>query len=208
MTNFKSIISIVFLVTTGLNFSSPVFAQSYLNFQLRDALCRQNWAAAIAIIDRMKEAAPSQIRHLNNYRASLVNLRNSRARLAGWPPAAYCAGEIPASTNTPSNNPTNTPSNNPTTSTPNIPNNPPVNIPQFIPATPQSTPQNQSVPLNNQNNQNNTVPTFNQNNLNVGMINPSLPMGMVTEAPNPNCRWVSFTSPQETRFVNGYWNCE
>lgn len=197
MANFKSIISGVFLVTTGLSFSPPVFAQNYLNIQLRDALCRQNWAAAIAVIDRMKEVAPNQTRQLNDYRASLVNLRNSRARLAGWPPAAYCSGDIPA--------PTNNPANNPTTSTPNIQNNNPVNTPQIIYPVPQSTPQNQSVPLNNQNN---TVPTFNQNNLSVGMINPSLPMGMVTEAPNPNCRWVSLTLSQETRFVNGYWNCE
>lgn len=166
MQNFQKIISILFLTITSLNFASPVKAQNYLNVQLRDALCRQNWAAAIAVIDRMKQVAPSYIPQLNAYRATLVNLRNSRARLVGWPAAAYCAGEIPTNnpTNTQNNNnPNNTPANPQNNTAPNnqnnIPNPPPTQL--NLPVQPSTNPQNnQNTP-----NQNRTVPTLNQGNV-------------------------------------------
>jgi len=152
MKNFQQIMSILFLTITSLSFSSPVKAQNYLNIQLRDALCRQNWAAAIAVIDRMKQVAPSYRPQLNAYRATLVNLRNSRAILAGWPSAAYCAGNMTETPNPQNNNPTNPPIN----PTPNNQNNLPT---QIIP-----NPLNQPS-VNPQNNQNRTVPTFNQGNI-------------------------------------------
>jgi hypothetical protein len=191
MKYLQSFIPTILFLFSGLIFLNPVNAQNTtqnnpLNNQLRDALCRQNWAGAIAVIDRMKKAAPSYVPILNDYRAFLVNLRNSRARLAGWPTAAYCAGE----------NPTALPANIQPVNPPNTPN--PTNTPTNI-NNPQPIPQNQPIPNNNQ-----TVPTFNDNPTGA---NQSIPMGVRGEAPNPSCRWVSLTTPQGSSYINGYWAC-
>jgi hypothetical protein len=128
MANFKSVILTFFFTLSGVSVATPIVAQANLNNQLRSALCRQNWAQAIAVIDQMKKSAPNYIPQLNDYRASLVNLRNANARLPGWPPADYCAGESVPNFNNQSpyyNSPA--PTTTPTTPTPSSPQNTPRN---------------------------------------------------------------------------------
>jgi hypothetical protein len=79
----------------------------HLNIQMRTALCGQNWSQAIQVLDTMKQISPKDRPVLDQYRALLVNFRNSNARLPAWPPADYCSGAMntlpsPTTSNTPS----------------------------------------------------------------------------------------------------------
>lgn len=73
--------------------------KNQLNIRLRQSLCAQNWGQAIQVIDQMRAVAPEYTARLITYRSQLVAFRNSRARIAGWPPALYCAGGSSSSIN-------------------------------------------------------------------------------------------------------------
>ena len=173
--------------SSSLNFAPAINAQNamdYQNIHLRDALCSQNWVQAIAVIDRMRQTTPNYDKDLDAYRADLVHLRNSRTRLPGWPSAVYCSGESRLEYNT--------------------------NINNSSPSSTQNTSTSSQPSLRSINHNHSTVPTFsnNHNNNNNSVIPNSAMVGEYPPiAPHANCRWISLVNSQETRYVNGYWNC-
>lgn len=86
-----AILGLSWQATTAI--AQATMSNGYLNNQLREALCLQNWSKAIRVVDEMKRISPRDRQDLNYYRARLVIMRDRNARVASWPSASYCYGE-------------------------------------------------------------------------------------------------------------------
>ncbi len=72
------------LTTMGLAPARPSFSQTDLNAQLNQALCAQNWAQAIDIVEQMKVAAPEYAGELTVYMSQLQGLLQSKTTFSDW----------------------------------------------------------------------------------------------------------------------------
>ncbi|WP_099238780.1 hypothetical protein [Synechococcus sp. BDU 130192] len=93
----------------------------FLNVQMREALCGQNWPRAIQVLDTMKRISPKDRSSLERYRSFLVNFRNNNTRIAAWPASDYCAGTVEALPNPNATNPNSGSGSNPNMRTDTVP---------------------------------------------------------------------------------------